>query len=227
MYSFWHFDDFSWGNTRLVLGDDGQKKVLPADEGKFDPKSVPLKKWSDHENEVWETGSSETKGTILTSSSTTHRSVGAMPLGFVPPSSAGYMTPIYAASMNQLPVFNDAASFTRYSSHQNNFGRASSFAPSLLNVPATVGVAAGPPSIYSDGSVNNGYPPMNMMAGAGDVYCPTDEEIKREVQRITASADLMTMTKKQVREQLSRHFGINMSYSKDFINYCIEEALKF
>ena len=68
---------FSWGNTRLVLGDDGQKKVLPADEGKFDPKSIPLKKWSDHENEVWETGSAETKSTAITAS-TTHRTSSGM-----------------------------------------------------------------------------------------------------------------------------------------------------
>jgi chitin synthase len=59
------------------------------------------------------------------------------------------------------------------------------------------------------------------------MYEPTDDEIRREVQRITATADLMTMTKKQVREQLSKHFGINMNYRKDFINYCIEEALNF
>lgn len=25
VYSFWHFDDFSWGNTRVVLGDQGKK----------------------------------------------------------------------------------------------------------------------------------------------------------------------------------------------------------
>ena len=25
LYSFWHFDDFSWGNTRIVVGEDGKK----------------------------------------------------------------------------------------------------------------------------------------------------------------------------------------------------------
>jgi chitin synthase len=25
IYSFWHFDDFSWGNTRVIVGDDGKK----------------------------------------------------------------------------------------------------------------------------------------------------------------------------------------------------------
>ncbi|KAG0202582.1 hypothetical protein BGX28_004928 [Mortierella sp. GBA30] len=68
IYSFWHFDDFSWGNTRLVVGEKGRKKAVSADqmEGKmFDPKSIPQKKWSDYEQELWEvqtTHSLESKG---------------------------------------------------------------------------------------------------------------------------------------------------------------------
>nr|CAG8434853.1 941_t:CDS:2 [Entrophospora candida] len=53
IYAFWHFDDFSWGNTRMVVGEKG-KKMLLTDEGKFDPKSIPKKKWSDYEQELWE-----------------------------------------------------------------------------------------------------------------------------------------------------------------------------
>ncbi|CAO3572882.1 unnamed protein product [Mortierella alpina] len=68
IYSFWHFDDFSWGNTRLVVGEKGRKMAVSADqlEGKtFDPKSIPQKKWSDYEQELWEvqtTHSMESKG---------------------------------------------------------------------------------------------------------------------------------------------------------------------
>ena len=28
LYAFWHFDDFSWGNTRLVTGEDGKKVAV-------------------------------------------------------------------------------------------------------------------------------------------------------------------------------------------------------
>lgn len=41
-------DDFSWGSTRLVVGEKG-KKIVIHDEGKFDPKSIPLKSWNDYE----------------------------------------------------------------------------------------------------------------------------------------------------------------------------------
>ncbi|KAG0358136.1 chitin synthase-domain-containing protein [Gamsiella multidivaricata] len=44
LYSFWHFDDFSWGNTRQVVGADGKKTVMAADaQTRFDPNSIPLK----------------------------------------------------------------------------------------------------------------------------------------------------------------------------------------
>ncbi|KAI9471005.1 MAG: chitin synthase-domain-containing protein [Benjaminiella poitrasii] len=49
VYSYWHFDDFSWGNTRVVVGDKGQKVAVAADEGTFDPKSIPTMKWSEYE----------------------------------------------------------------------------------------------------------------------------------------------------------------------------------
>src|SRR5437764_3612711 len=48
VYAYWHFDDFSWGETRKVegegKGDDHGKK-----EGSFDPSKVPLKRWEDWE----------------------------------------------------------------------------------------------------------------------------------------------------------------------------------
>lgn len=53
LYSFWHMDDFSWGNTRVVTGEKGQKVVI-SDEGKFDPASIPKKRWEEYQAEMWE-----------------------------------------------------------------------------------------------------------------------------------------------------------------------------
>lgn len=39
-------DDFSWGNTRLVVGDGANKKVIIDDDEKFDESMIPLKKFS-------------------------------------------------------------------------------------------------------------------------------------------------------------------------------------
>ncbi|KAI0244482.1 hypothetical protein L0F63_001339 [Massospora cicadina] len=49
LYAFWHFDDFSWGNTRVVLGEGGRKKHLAADTGKFDPSIIPTRRWEEYE----------------------------------------------------------------------------------------------------------------------------------------------------------------------------------
>ncbi|KAL2047445.1 hypothetical protein ABVK25_011517 [Lepraria finkii] len=53
LYSFWHMDDFSWGNTRVVMGEKG-KQIVISDEGKFDPASIPHKKWEEYQAELWE-----------------------------------------------------------------------------------------------------------------------------------------------------------------------------
>ncbi|KAI8338452.1 chitin synthase-domain-containing protein [Chlamydoabsidia padenii] len=46
MYSFWHFDDFSWGATRVVVGDEKEKSGGHDDAGGvFDPTRLVMRKW--------------------------------------------------------------------------------------------------------------------------------------------------------------------------------------
>ncbi|THG97676.1 hypothetical protein EW026_g4373 [Hermanssonia centrifuga] len=63
MYSFWCMDDFSWGNTRLVIGEGNSKKVIMNDDEKFDDSMIPMKKFSEYEAEAWETGSRQSDET--------------------------------------------------------------------------------------------------------------------------------------------------------------------
>ncbi|KAJ1943706.1 hypothetical protein FBU59_002826, partial [Linderina macrospora] len=63
VYSFWHFDDFSWGNTRVVVGESGRKHVYTVDNEKFDTSTIPQRKWSDYEQELmWEAGTHSQQG---------------------------------------------------------------------------------------------------------------------------------------------------------------------
>ena len=49
-YSFWHFDDFSWGETRKVEGEaKGESHDVADEEGYEAMKSVPLRQWEDWE----------------------------------------------------------------------------------------------------------------------------------------------------------------------------------
>ncbi|OTB03288.1 glycosyltransferase family 2 protein [Hypoxylon sp. CI-4A] len=48
IYSFWNQDNFSWGNTRIVIGEKGDKQVVAVDDEGFDPRSIPLQRWDDY-----------------------------------------------------------------------------------------------------------------------------------------------------------------------------------
>ena len=57
LYAFWHFDDFSWGNTRVTAGEEGRNKTFNDKEGAngksnshdFDPNSIKTEKWEEYE----------------------------------------------------------------------------------------------------------------------------------------------------------------------------------
>ncbi|KAJ1718373.1 hypothetical protein LPJ61_006665 [Coemansia biformis] len=44
-------DDFSWGNTRVVVG-DGKRKLIIQDDKPFDPASIPQRRWREYEAEL-------------------------------------------------------------------------------------------------------------------------------------------------------------------------------
>ncbi|KAH8809054.1 chitin synthase-domain-containing protein [Xylogone sp. PMI_703] len=48
VYSFWNQDNFTWGNTRIVVGEKGGKQVVAIDDEGFDPRSIPLQRWDDY-----------------------------------------------------------------------------------------------------------------------------------------------------------------------------------
>jgi chitin synthase len=48
IYSFWNQDNFSWGNTRIVIGEKGNKQIIAAQDEGFDPRSIPLQRWDDY-----------------------------------------------------------------------------------------------------------------------------------------------------------------------------------
>ncbi|KAI0520775.1 class V chitin synthase [Xylaria bambusicola] len=49
IYSFWNQDNFTWGNTRIVIGEKGNKQVVAVDDKDgFDPRSIPMQRWDDY-----------------------------------------------------------------------------------------------------------------------------------------------------------------------------------
>lgn len=48
VFSFWRQDDFSWGQTRVVIGEKGNKQVVALEDDDFNPRSIPLTRWDDY-----------------------------------------------------------------------------------------------------------------------------------------------------------------------------------
>jgi chitin synthase len=51
-YAYWHFDDFSWGDTRKADGEKkGADKAGHGGDGEFDSSKITMKRWGDFEQE--------------------------------------------------------------------------------------------------------------------------------------------------------------------------------
>lgn len=48
IYSFWNMDNFSWGNTRVVVGEKDGKQIVAVDDQGFDPASIPMETWKSY-----------------------------------------------------------------------------------------------------------------------------------------------------------------------------------
>lgn len=55
---------------------------------------------------------------------------------------------------------------------------------------------------------------------------PSREQLLAEIRRMLSSADLMTLTKKKIREDLSHHFGVDLKARKDEVNSIIDQVLQ-
>jgi chitin synthase len=49
-YSFWKFDDFSWGDTRKTAGEKTKKAGIEY-EGEFDSSKITMKRWAEFERD--------------------------------------------------------------------------------------------------------------------------------------------------------------------------------
>jgi chitin synthase len=182
----------SWGNTRLVLDETGNKQVeKPLEIEKFDPNSVPLSKWADYELSQMEEDS---------------RSVNS----FMPPSSEkSQLRPISVVS--RLSKRESVATSDNRNSYMWHAGM-STEPPNSLEV--NISPTADKSSVSANAPLSQ---PPNF---------PSDDIILAEIRHILSTADLMTITKKIVREQLTKFFGVDISSKKQFIHKCIDSILK-
>ncbi|KAG8811420.1 hypothetical protein FRC17_002459 [Serendipita sp. 399] len=226
LYSFWKMDDFSWGQTRVVMGEKG-KKLIVHDEGKFDPRSIPLKSWNDYENELWdkesnhsigswippekEFGYAESRGQSLYGGTQYEQPKSR---SYSPAPSVGFNS-VFAPLANPVPHSGGA-------SPREGFGSR----PASRNM--LHGSASRPATTYLDMPVPRDSSPMmsgfDYEQGAGG-NGPNDHEIELAIRNLLRNADLNSVTKRAVRQKLEERFGVDLSARKATINSTIDRVL--
>ncbi|EKD21609.1 uncharacterized protein L3040_004833 [Drepanopeziza brunnea f. sp. 'multigermtubi'] len=198
LYSFWHMDDFSWGNTRVVTGEKGRKIVI-TDEGKFDPDSIPHKKWEEYQAELWEAQTMKDDRSEVS--------------GY----SYGTKHPVATSEYNYASrPMSRAEVYSPYEAkHAHMSGSRMSLAPSD---------AMGLEHRQSQwgGSQYLGQQEHELANLAG---LPSDDAILAEIREILKTADLMTVTKKSIKVELERRFGVQLDARRAYINSATEALL--
>ncbi|KAL4780367.1 chitin synthase ChsE [Aspergillus varians] len=169
LYSFWHMDDFTWGNTRVITGEKGRKIVL-SDEKKFDPASIPKKRWEEHQAELWDA----------------------------------------QTSRDDRSEISGISYGTKYHPAQSEYGFPGSRPMSQLDLPRHMSRMSLAPSEMMS---------RHMDMEMEDIsHLPTDDAILSEIRDILRTADLMTVTKKNIKQELERRFGVNLDVKRPYIN---------
>lgn len=190
LYAFWHMDDFNWGNTRVVAGEKG-KKVVISDEGKFDPDSIPRKKWEEYQAELWETQTSRDDARSEVS-------------GFSYGTKAQAVVSEYA--------FPSRPGSTTGFAHHNPYGSRNDSRMSLAHSE----MGHHRVSQYGGSQFFN---PDDM------VGLPSDDALLAEIRDILKTADLMTVTKKGIKQELERRFDVPLDAKRAYINTATEALL--
>ncbi|KPI43673.1 Chitin synthase 8 [Cyphellophora attinorum] len=181
LYAFWHMDDFSWGNTRLVTGESGNQ-ILVSDEGKFDPDSIPKKKWEEYQAELWDaqTQRDDTKSEM---SGYSYGTKSYYPTGSV-----------YGGDQQHLLA--QSRSVSQFDVNQSVYGAPMAYTQSRCRCLRLSFLAA-----------------------------PEDDMLLQEIREILRTADLMSVTKKSVKQELERRFSCNLDAKRAYIGSATEAVL--
>ncbi|GAA6028873.1 hypothetical protein JCM8097_007442 [Rhodosporidiobolus ruineniae] len=230
LVSFWQMDDFSWGSTREIVGERG-KRMIVHDEGVFDPASIPLKSWNDFENELREAGSDQSIGELIEA-------------GKQEEAASAYGQPYGAASVRDGPgghhgTSSFAGSLQARSQHQGQpagsvYAGAAGYAQSGLYNPGTTAGQRGSTTSYLPPTLS----PSTTALVASVAWTTSPPRVLRtpiprpalvliaDTHAILAQANLQTLTKKGVLQELERRNRAELGgREKQLVNRVISEAL--
>ncbi|KAL7750763.1 hypothetical protein RI367_003720 [Sorochytrium milnesiophthora] len=241
LYSFWHFDDFSWGNTRVIAGEKAGGGH-DGDQDHFDLSSLPAMSWDAYQMERKIKTSSIARpyevtkstsfqqgfqnvdmagptGSALSRSSSRHVLGNGIPR--LPLSQSTHM--LNERSDALLPgyaAYNSSTNLLRQShSLQSINSLAGGPTPGAAAAAVVPVMASGPPT-----AAPLSRSPSSRLAATHNL--PSDEALMHKIREIIQARDLNTLTKRGIRHELSAFYGVDLSLKRDYINACIETLLQ-
>lgn len=222
------------------------------DEGKFDPSSIPLKSWQEFENELWEQGSNQSIGELLAAGQRDGDSrYGAESMyGMEVPVPYGASRGSPSLSQHNMMQFDGQSQYGGGMGGQSQYGgsmlglqQQGGMMPSAVSRGSMMSMGQGSMGGRRDSYMSQGTGMMGGMGthgsgsqlglaqygagGGGGAYgqLPGDHQIVADTQRILAGANLQTLTKKGVRQELEAMYGCELGERRALVNGCIEETL--
>ncbi|KAJ1719248.1 hypothetical protein LPJ53_005956 [Coemansia erecta] len=218
IYAFWHMDDFSWGNTRIVVGDDGKRQIFVKDEEPFNPDEIQMRTWAEYEGEIFKRQQQIQEMEAVAQAIDEFGNAGVRPVS--------RFTQIPGLDPAQQQLQRQQQTMSLYSHNPQAFNM-----PQMQQVQQTYS-----PGMYSAyfGSMANVAPAAHNVATSSynlvqvpqSSQMPSDDAIVSAISSILASTDLASVSMKQVRDELSHVFGIDMSPRREFINQTIQSMLQ-
>ncbi|ORZ31133.1 chitin synthase-domain-containing protein [Catenaria anguillulae PL171] len=244
LYSYWHFDDFSWGATRRIEGDSG-KGGHDADEDTFDPASIPTAKWEDYKRVKKAEASLEVAKSVRNpadlpeksgSKSNLHKSqsmdslrVGRVGAGESQPALNASAANLLGGGMSKNASMASLTDIYRTSVYGPNAAtgagtpRAPLFSP-LMSAGFGYSPSMGNLFLPATGGASPAIPGSNVSPDDPSAHI-TDAMIMDQVRAIVLTQDLTQLTKKKVRTLLGEHFGVSLASRRETINACVDAVL--
>ncbi|KAJ1719018.1 hypothetical protein LPJ53_006139 [Coemansia erecta] len=211
-------DDFSWGNMRIVVGDDGKRQIFVKDEEPFDPDEIQMRTWAEYEGKIFKRQQQIQEMEAVAQAIDEFGNAGVRPVS--------RFTQIPGLGPAQQQLQRQQQTMSLYSHDPQAFNM-----PQMQQVQQTYS-----PGMYSAyfGSMANVAPAAHNVATSSynlvqvpqSSQMPSDDAIVSTISSILALTDLASVSIKQVRDELSHVFGIDMSPRREFINQTIQSMLQ-
>lgn len=214
------------GSTRVAQGEGG-KTVIISDEGRYDPRSIPKRKWEEYQADMWVRGDGAAPSEV--SSGTNRHSMRTSM--FVPTVDQRGR---FSRVLDQQNFYDNPPMRENRSPGRSPLARESFVGDLSVALPPRLG---GDVLEMQEAPIHPSQRASRVMSVAGQerpgsmggnippVGLPSDEQLLAEIRRMLESADLMTVTKKDVKLYLERVFGVPLDVRREYINQCTEAVL--